>query len=94
MGIARALYHDPKVLVLDEATSALDGVTESIIMDAINNLAGKKTIIIIAHRITTIKECDLIYLMGKEGEMLSNGTYEDLITSNEQFRAMAKQSIK
>jgi ABC-type multidrug transport system fused ATPase/permease subunit len=61
IGIARALYHDPEVLVLDEATSALDQDTEAAIMDSINRLHGKKTLVIIAHRLETIRKCDLIY---------------------------------
>lgn len=61
IGIARALYTDPSVLVLDEATSALDNDTEEAVMDAINHLAGSKTLIIIAHRLTTTKKCDVIY---------------------------------
>lgn len=61
MGIARALYHNPEYIVLDEATSALDNETEKAVMDAIYQLAGKKTMIIIAHRLTTIKNCDIIY---------------------------------
>ncbi len=61
IGIARALYHDPEILVLDEATSALDNDTESAVMEAIENLKGQKTILIIAHRLTTIKNADVIY---------------------------------
>jgi len=61
IGIARALYSDPEVLVFDEATSALDSETESAVMSSINSLHGKKTMIIIAHRLQTIKECDLVY---------------------------------
>lgn len=61
IGIARALYHDPEVLVLDEATSALDNDTEKAIMEAINRLHGRKTLIIIAHRLQTIEQCDMIY---------------------------------
>ncbi len=60
IGIARALYHDPDLLVFDEATSALDNDTEAAVMDALNDLAGKKTIIIIAHRLTTIARCDQV----------------------------------
>lgn len=61
IGIARALYHDPEVLVLDEATSALDNDTEEAVMEAINELAGSKTFIIIAHRLTTIRKCNQIF---------------------------------
>ena len=61
IGIARALYHNPQVLVLDEATSALDTETESAVMDAINSLQGSKTMIIIAHRLTTVRSCDIVY---------------------------------
>ena len=61
IGIARALFTDPELIILDEATSALDNETEAAIMDAINALHGKKTLIIIAHRLTTIEECDMVY---------------------------------
>lgn len=61
LGIARALYYDPEVLILDEATSALDNDTEAAIMDAINSLHGRKTLVIIAHRLQTIEKCDMIY---------------------------------
>ena len=61
IGIARALYHDPEILVLDEATSALDSGTEQAVMESIESLQGLKTMVIIAHRLTTIKNADLIY---------------------------------
>ena len=64
IGIARALYHDPQILVLDEATSALDNDTESAVMEAVENLQGTKTMIIIAHRLTTIRNVDMIYEVG------------------------------
>jgi len=67
IGIARALYHDPELLVLDEATSALDTDTEKAVMDAINHLHGEKTMVIIAHRLTTIEKCDIIYEVTKQG---------------------------
>jgi len=69
IGIARALFEDPEVLVLDEATSALDGDTEAAIMDSINRLHGKKTLIIIAHRLTTIEKCDMVYRV-EDGNIL------------------------
>ena len=66
IGSARALYEDPEVMVLDEATSALDGETEAAIMESINRLHGKKTLVIIAHRLTTIEKCDLVYRVGEQ----------------------------
>ena len=89
IGIARALYHDPDILVMDEATSALDGITEHYIIDAIGNIARKKTILVIAHRLTTLKDCDTIYLM-EGGRIVSQGTYDELMAENRQFRCMAK----
>ena len=69
IGIARALYYDPEVLILDEATSALDNDTEAAIMDSINRLHGRKTLIIIAHRLQTIEKCDLVYRV-ENGKMV------------------------
>jgi len=91
VGIARALYHDPEVLVLDEATSSLDGITESAVFEAINNVAKLKTMIIIAHRLTTVKNCDIIYLINK-GKIIAQGTYNELMSSSASFRAMAKEN--
>jgi ABC-type multidrug transport system fused ATPase/permease subunit len=92
VGIARALYHDPEVLVLDEATSSLDGITESAVFEAINNVVKLKTVIIIAHRLTTVKDCDVIYLIDK-GKITAQGTYDELMNSSASFRAMAKVNI-
>jgi ABC-type multidrug transport system fused ATPase/permease subunit len=91
IGIARALYHDPKVLILDEATSALDGSTENVIMDAIHKLAHKKTIILIAHRLTTVKQCDSIHVLNR-GYVTDSGIYEELMSSCAEFREMAKST--
>ena len=66
IGIARALYHDPEILVFDEATSALDNDTEKAVMDAVNSFHGKKTMVIIAHRLNTIAKCDVIYKVENE----------------------------
>jgi ATP-binding cassette, subfamily B, bacterial PglK len=89
IGIARALYHDPEVLIMDEATSALDGVTEDEVIQAIQNLAGQKTIITIAHRLTTLCDCDVIYIMDK-GRVIEQGSHAELTHSSTRFRAMAK----
>jgi len=93
IGIARAIYDNPEVLVLDEATSALDGITEQAVIDAIENLTHKKTIIVIAHRLTTVKNCDVIYFL-EHGKIVDQGTYEELLEKNEQFKAMAKAGEK
>lgn len=91
IGIARALYNEANVLVFDEATSALDGITEKIIMDAIHEFSGKKTIIMIAHRLKTVQKCDIIYLMAK-GKIVASGSYEHLVANNPEFRKMAEHS--
>jgi len=88
IGIARALYHDAEVLVLDEATSALDGITEKLIMDAIHDFSGKKTIIMIAHRLATVRQCDSIYLL-QSGKIADHGTYHELIKRSDLFKRMA-----
>jgi ATP-binding cassette subfamily C protein len=93
IGIARALYHDPDVLVFDEATSALDGATEDAVLQAMNNAAELKTLIVIAHRLTTVKNCDKIYMLEK-GRITAEGRYEELLSSNEQFKSMAKNVDK
>ncbi len=89
LGIARALYTDPDVLVLDEATSALDSVTEEAIFGAVNEIAKSKTIVMIAHRITTVRNSDIIYLMEK-GRVLRQGTFDDLLATSPEFRALAQ----
>jgi ABC-type multidrug transport system fused ATPase/permease subunit len=89
IGIARALYHNPQILILDEATSALDNQTEKAVMDAVNNLSKNITIIIIAHRLTTVKNCDIIFLLDN-GELKDKGTFEELMKVNDQFRKNAK----
>ncbi|MEE3002849.1 MAG: ABC transporter ATP-binding protein [Pseudomonadota bacterium] len=91
IGIARALYNNAEVLVLDEATSYLDGLMEKLIMQAIHDFAGNKTIIIIAHRLATVKKCDFIYLMEK-GQIIDKGTYNDLSARNITFQRMAESS--
>jgi len=80
IGIARALYRNPDVLVLDEATSALDTATEQGIMEAVNSLHGDKTLIIVAHRLSTVAECDLLYKLEK-GCLVQSGRFADVVES-------------
>lgn len=88
IGIARALYHEPQVLILDEATSALDNITEQVVMEAVHTLGHEITIILIAHRLSTVRECDTIFLLEK-GELKAQGTFDELIGIDDKFRAMA-----
>ena len=88
IGIARALYHNPEVLIFDEATSALDNLTEKYITEEINMLKGERTIILIAHRLTTVQNCDCIYFI-KNGRLADTGKYEHLLQNNSEFRQMA-----
>ncbi len=78
IGIARALYHNPKVLIFDEATSALDNETEKVVMDAVDKLSNNITIILIAHRLNTLRKCDLIYKL-EDGQVSAKGTYDKII---------------
>lgn len=80
IGIARALYHDPAVLVLDEATSALDTVTESGVMQAITALRGSKTILIVAHRLSTVEHCDRLYRL-EQGRVVAQGALADVLST-------------
>ncbi|NJR70133.1 MAG: ABC transporter ATP-binding protein [Synechococcales cyanobacterium CRU_2_2] len=87
IAIARALYHEPEVLVMDEATAALDNETERSIVQALETLRGEKTMIVIAHRLSTIRNCDRIFWM-KQGCIAATGTYQDLWAHNAEFRDM------
>jgi ATP-binding cassette, subfamily B, bacterial PglK len=91
IGIARALYHNPQVLILDEATSALDNLTEQVVMEAVINLGHDITIILIAHRLSTVRQCDQIYLL-ERGKVKASGTYDELKAGNQQFKAMANHA--
>ncbi|MBE9178845.1 ABC transporter ATP-binding protein [Oculatella sp. LEGE 06141] len=78
VGIARALYHEREILVLDEATAALDNETESLVTEAIKSLSGTKTVIIIAHRLSTVQHCDCVYQM-QHGRIVKSGSYEQVV---------------
>jgi ATP-binding cassette, subfamily B, bacterial PglK len=89
IGIARALYHNPALLILDEATSALDNLTERSVMEAIAELGQDVTVILIAHRLSTVRACDQIFLIN-QGQIYEKGSYDELIEVSAEFRAMAK----
>ena len=88
IAIARALYHKPELLVFDEATNALDGATEAIIRQSVRELAGSKTLLIIAHRLNTVKDCDVIHVL-EHGRIISSGSYDELMKNCDVFRSMA-----
>ena len=85
IGIARALYHNPSFIVFDEATSSLDNITEKNISDTIFKTLKSETIVMVAHRISTIKNCDVIYVINK-GKVEAKGTYDMLLNTNDLFR--------
>jgi len=88
IGIARALYHWPSVLVFDEATSALDQATEASVMEAIYALEGNHTMLMIAHRLSTVKRADNIVML-ERGQKVGEGTYDELTRQHSKFRSMA-----
>ena len=87
IGIARAMYRDPTLLIMDEATSALDNVTEREVMEAVQRIRADKTIILIAHRLSTVQSCDTIFLM-ERGQLQAQGSYDALLATSEAFRRM------
>ncbi len=89
IGIARALYKNPKLLVLDEASSALDNITEKLVMESLHSLGNKITVIIIAHRLSTVSKCDKIYMI-EHGSIIGEGTYKSLMKSSQKFQEMTK----
>jgi ATP-binding cassette, subfamily B, bacterial PglK len=93
IGIARALYRDPTLLIMDEATSALDNITERVVMDAVQNIRADKTIILIAHRLSTVRTCDTIFLM-ERGQLVAQGSYDELLAGNETFRRMVSGGLE
>jgi ATP-binding cassette, subfamily B, bacterial PglK len=93
IGIARALYHNPEVLVLDEATSSLDITTEKEVMESIRELKGTKTIIIVAHRLSTVEHCDLIYCL-KSGRVIDQGKPDKIIANMKSDDSLPQQAVK
>jgi ATP-binding cassette subfamily C protein len=87
--IARALYRKPAVLILDEGTSALDNLTEAQIIETLNQLKGKFTVIAVAHRLSSVRNCDQIVLV-ENGRITTVGTYEELARTSDEFRRMAR----
>jgi ABC-type multidrug transport system fused ATPase/permease subunit len=92
LGIARALYRDPEVLVVDEATANLDHATEAAIVDTLTGLRGAKTIIVIAHSLPLVRNCDRIYLL-REGRLRNSGVYSDLVSTEPAFREFAGSAL-
>ena len=90
MGIARSLYADADLLIMDEATSALDSETEHAISKVVDLMKGEKTMILIAHRLSTVRHCDRLYYM-KDGRIADEGTFEQLYDTNTEFRDMVRK---
>ena len=91
LAIARALLKNSKIILFDEATSALDNVTQSDLQKSLNSLFGEHTIIIVAHRLSTIKSCNKIYVM-KEGQIVASGTHQELM-KNDYYKKLYEQDI-
>ena len=89
IGIARALVTNPRILVLDEATSALDGETEAEISSAISNLKGKTTVVVIAHRLASVRNCDSVLYL-ESGNSIMQGTFEEVRKAVPNFEKQAK----
>ena len=89
IAIARALYNDPELIIFDEATSSLDNLSEKQIMSSLNNFSKNKTILIVAHRLDTLKKCDLIFYF-EDGKIIESGSYKQLINSSSNFKKMAE----
>jgi ATP-binding cassette subfamily C protein len=88
IGIARALYHDPAILILDEATSALDNTTERAVIEAVEGMRGARTVVMIAHRLSTVRSCDTLYYL-KDGKVEGFGDFDTLRRGHQEFREMA-----
>ena len=84
IGIARSLYHRPKLLIFDEATNALDNKTQHQVMNSISSISENITVIMIAHRLNTIKNCDFIFKF-KDGQLINQGNYSEIINNSEDY---------
>jgi ABC-type multidrug transport system fused ATPase/permease subunit len=91
IGIARALYRDPELLVLDEATSALDTITEQRITETVHHLHGRLTIVIVAHRLSTVRRCDQIVFL-VDGRVRRIGTFDEVRDAEPEFAALVARS--
>jgi ATP-binding cassette subfamily C protein len=89
LGLARAIYQNPDVLVMDEATSELDNETESMVMDALDDLKTSRTFVMIAHRLSTVRDCNRLFFL-KDGRVAARGSYDELRDRHEDFRRMAE----
>lgn len=92
IGLARALYHQPRFLLLDEATSALDSGTEAGLLKTLQGLSGSITMVLVAHRLTTVCDCDRIFVIG-EGGVVAQGTYAELLRDSPEFQAIAPEAV-
>ena len=93
LAIARALITDPRILIFDEATSALDYESEKVIMDNLDKIAAGRTMVIIAHRLSTVRGCDRIYMMEK-GRIVEQGSHEALLKQDGMYAAMVRQQYE
>ena len=91
LGIARALYHDPKVLILDEATNALDIHTEQLVLEEIKKLRKDRTMIVITHRLNSVKDCDNIIIIEK-GKIIQEGSFEKLNNISDYFKLESEKT--
>jgi ABC-type bacteriocin/lantibiotic exporter with double-glycine peptidase domain len=89
IGIARALYRDASLLVLDEATSALDGSIEQELVATLESLRGRRTLILIAHRLSTVRTCDLLFEF-EDGRVVAAGSYQQLLRQSQRLRQAAR----
>ena len=89
VGLARALYRDGEILIFDEATSSIDGATEEAVLRAILRDLRGKTVIMVAHRLNTLRDCGVIYVL-EQGRITGRGTYDELLRGNKTFQMMAK----